>query len=276
MMRGTPARGPPVICLLDSSSSDEEDGGGFVPRAPASAPACSGDDSDIVCTGVVTASDREDWARETAVELELDSSQEPSESPPPRAAAPPPATARAIPSAPTASVFSVLAATPTPVKAEHARARDAGNGADESSSDEDSDLGDDIYGSEPQPEGGADASSSEDEQEEDLYGPPVAAAPLPTSAAVEPAGPVNAGTAAREHADSVAGWSEQDVGEFMQTLDAELAGDLHAELLQRQSSQPAVGPELPAAEESESEGEREEEGDFDASTQAICRCFCGF
>ena len=63
-MRGTPARGPPVICLLDSSSSDEDD---------------------IICTGVVTATDREGWARSAAVEL--DSSQEPSESPLARAPA---------------------------------------------------------------------------------------------------------------------------------------------------------------------------------------------
>jgi hypothetical protein len=212
MLCGTPSRGPPVICLLDSSSEEEgaasDVGGGNW---------CV-DDDECMVTAVVTAEERAAAARRAAVVLDASASPQPS----------------TISSAATtgyddtgnasstdesvecdrpgeeASVWGRLAVAGTAVKPESSalpigkiEPATPSTGATTRTGDASTDL------------------PSSDSEDEDLYGPEPSSISTTRAYQEQPAT-----IEAREHADAVAGWSEPDIEEFAQSMDAMRASNL--------------------------------------------------
>lgn len=202
MLRDTPARGPPVICLLDSSSEDEDGPPEGVRNCRTAAEGGEASDDECTVTAVVTAAERSAAARRAA--LVLDASPSPQSSP----ISSPTRTMRVDNTlnndtsttydrpAEKTDVWAELALGAAALKCESSAM--PGDKAQPGTPGISGDMGCTVDTS------AADEPSS-DSEDEDLYGPD------PSSRAFV--------TEARKHAD-VAAWSEPDIEEFAQPMDA--------------------------------------------------------
>jgi hypothetical protein len=234
-VRATPARGPPVICLLDSSSEEDE----WVEdraSAPVPAAAASGSLSDDECTvtAVVTAADREEEAKRAAVLLDGSASPQPSQSPV-ASGGDAQGSQNTQPASNDADVWARLGGTP--VKSEICSSPGLGSDDEYASTrdESESELSDtDIYGLSERDDPVKPDVSSDEEAEEDLYGPdPSRSAPDERAAALAPA-PVT--DEIRKHADAVDGWAEEDVEEFVKAVGPSQGASLREELRRRKHS----------------------------------------
>eukprot|EP01043_Picozoa_sp_COSAG02_P000369 COSAG02_NODE_7_length_64539_cov_120.393482_2_plen_668_part_00 len=233
MLRSTPSRGPPVICLLDSSSDEEDTASGVGRGNWCAEDVRRGGSDDDVCmvTAVVTAEDRAAAARRAAVVLDSSTSPQPSPISSPAMRSDHAGDTRDVDesaecdrSSDEASVWGRLAVGGTAVKHESSALP---NGKPEPGTlDISSGIGErtranDMHTGQP-------LSDSEDE---DLYGPESSSA---SRTCVRPAQPAT--VEARERADAATGWSDPDIKESTLPLGAVQAAILRDELRGRKTT----------------------------------------